>query len=283
VLLASVTFGGLVACEGERAAPQPASPSPDVVAVVNGHAITREALEEFSASVASGSRGAPPKNVDARQMLLRLVDEELLLERAVEGGLHRDDRAIRDALLASVIAHATAGRGEPDEATLRGHYERNAAMFTRPERFSVDVVRVRAAGRPAAAVGEAAAAVARQLRDGSDPGAVTAAFADSSVVRLPDEPLTAAALAKLLGPGPARTVAELSPGGVSGPLGAGPDYWVVALRDHQPEQVAPFETVQEEVRRAVLRQQREEDLRNLLNTLRRQADVRILDRELVAP
>jgi len=115
VLLASVTFGGLVACEGERAAPQPASPSPDVVAVVNGHAITREALEEFSASVASGSRGAPPKNVDARQMLLRLVDEELLLERAVERALEQDYAAFRDQVLpflepgaAELIASAQA-------------------------------------------------------------------------------------------------------------------------------------------------------------------------------
>jgi len=181
----AVTCAWLAACPGDRPAPRQEVAAGNVVAAVNGYPITREALAEFAASDANGGAARPLGPGEERQLLLRMVDEELLLQRAVETGLYRSDRRSREALLSAVIAGLGAERGEPDEADLRRHYEQNAAAFSRP------------------------------------------------------------------GPPPAE--------------------------------VPPFPEVREEVRRSFLRQQRERDLRQLLDALRRQADVRFFDRALVEP
>jgi hypothetical protein len=54
-----------------------------------------------------------------------MVDEELLLQRAIELDLHRRDPAARGAILSAVIASATSEGevGEPDEANLRQRRE----------------------------------------------------------------------------------------------------------------------------------------------------------------
>lgn len=174
----------LAACPADRPAP-PEEAGADVVATVNGHAITRDALAAFAAVAEPGIGPRPLGDAVERQLLLRMVDEELLLQRAVETGLYRSDLRSREALLSAVIAGLGSGQAEPDEAELTRYYEQNAAAFSPP-------------GDPSAA-----------------------------------------------------------------PL--------------------PYEAVRDAVRRSYLRQRLEGDLRRLLEALRREADVRVYDRDLVGP
>jgi hypothetical protein len=88
---------------------------------VNGQAITRGAFEHYVESAADGGEIASVDGEARRRLLLRLVDEELLLQRAVELGVHRKDPAARRAILSAVIASVTSEgeAGQPDEAVLR--------------------------------------------------------------------------------------------------------------------------------------------------------------------
>lgn len=260
-------------------------PPRDVVAVVNGQAITRDAFEHY---VESAPEGGETASVDAeirRRLLLRMVDEELLFQRAIALGLHRRDPAAHRAILSAVIASVTSGGevAEPDEATLRSHYEEHPPRIDGPERFAVEVVHVGDGGREEEEVRREAEEVASRLREGVDVEAVLASTPDSSVLAAAASPLPLESLAQRAGPAVTDAVSQLSPGEVSDPLRDEVGYTVVALRERHPPQAVPFEEVRGEVRSAYLRQRREQALRETLEKLRGGAKIRVLDGELVAP
>jgi hypothetical protein len=123
--VAGVAVGALLAACGEvDSEARRAIPPRDVVAVVNGQPITRGAFERFIESAAGGEIASADGEA-RRRLLLRMVDEELLLQRAIELGLHRRDPAARRAILSAVIASVTSEGevGEPDEANLRERRE----------------------------------------------------------------------------------------------------------------------------------------------------------------
>jgi hypothetical protein len=285
-MLAAVAIGALLAACGEvDSGERKITPPPDVVAVVNGHAIPRDAFEHYVESAAGGGETASLDAEAQRRLLLRMVDEELLFQRGVAFGLHRRDSAAHRAILSAVIASVTSDgeADEPDEATLRSHYEENAPRFTGPERFAVEVVHVSDRGRADAEARSEAEEVANRLREGADVEVVLASHPDSSALATPAPPLPLVSVAQRAGLAAASAVSQLSPGEVSDPLRDEAGYTVVALRERHPPEVAPFTDVRGEVRSAYLRQRRVRALRDTLDALHREADIRILDREFVAP
>ena len=138
-------------------------------------------------------------------------------------------------------------------------------------------------GRADAEARSEAEEVANRLREGVDVEAVLASHPDSSALATPAPPLPLVSVAQRAGPAAASAVSQLSPGEVSDPLRDEAGYTVVALRGRHPPEAAPFDDVRGEVRSAYLRQRRERALRDTLDALHREADIRILDRELVAP
>jgi peptidylprolyl isomerase len=285
-LLAAVAVGALLAsCGEEESGGRKAPPPPDVVAVVNGQAITRDAFERYVESAAGGGEIASSDAEVRRRLLLRMVDEELLFQRGIEFGFHRRDPDLHRAIVAAVIASVTTEgeAAEPDEATLRSHYEANSQRFTGTERLAVEAVHVSDRGRTDAEARSEAEEVASCLREGEDVDAVLDSHPDSSALETPAPPLLLEWLARRAGPTAALSVSQLSPGEVSDPLRDEAGYTVVALRERQPPEAAPFEEVRGEVRRAYLRERRERALRDTLDALRREGEIRVFESERVAP
>ena len=284
--LAAVAMGALLAACGEvESGERKATPPPGVVASVNGHAIRRDAFEHYVESAAAGGEAAAFDAEARRGLLLRMVDEELLFQRGIALGLHRRDPAAHRAILSAVIALGTSEgeSDEPEEATLRSHYQANASRFSGPERFAVEVVHVSDRGRADAEARSEAEEVANGLREGVDVEAVLASHPYSSAVATPAQPLPLVSVAQRAGPAAASAVLQLSPGDVSDPVRDEAGYTVVALRERHPPEAAPFDDVRDDVRSAYLRQRRVQELRDTLDALHREADIRILDQEFVAP
>jgi len=285
-LLAATAVGALLAAcgEGDPGAHSATAP-PDVVAVVNGEAITRDAFEHYAESAAGESGSAAGDREARRRWLLRMIDEELLIQRGIALGVHRSDPAARRAVLSAVIAAVTSPPegAEPDEAVLRSYYEQNAERFAGSEQFAVDVVLVSDRGRSDAEARGEAEKSASQLREGEDVNALLASYPYASALATAAPPLPLESLAQRAGSAAAAALAQLQPGEVSDPVRDEAGYAVVALRERQAARSSPFDEVRGEVRSAYLRQRREQALREALEALRRDAEIRVLDRELVTP
>ncbi|HYB98369.1 MAG TPA: peptidyl-prolyl cis-trans isomerase [Candidatus Limnocylindrales bacterium] len=246
----------------------------DAVAIVNGRAIPRTRLEQALALL-ERDRERPVTTQERQRALDRIVDEELLVQKAQELGIPESDRKLRADMVAAVL-DAVAAQSDteelPDERELRRFFEDNRAVLAPPAQLRVGVVFV-SAERHADARERAAAAAAR-LRDGLPLQDVRAELGDPPALEAPDSALPPSRLADYIGPTAATLVQQMSVGDISDPIGGSDGYRVVVLLERLAPQ-ADFQTMREQALAEYRRRQREERVRLYLDELRRQARVEV--------
>lgn len=211
----------------------------DAVARVGERLILRADWQRAVNAVAS-ERRTPLTAADRRQILARLVDEELLVQHGLALGLVEQDRRLRGQLVADVMAAAAAIAPAPDEPALRAWYDAHRDYFATPGRLRVRAVR-------------------------ADGGAASPP--------LPDALLTPAKLREYLGPSLTEAALQLAPGEDSAPLG--PQRVVLRVLEREPAATPPFEAIREDVRASALRAAEEQAVRELLASLREVARVAV--------
>jgi parvulin-like peptidyl-prolyl isomerase len=243
---------------------------PDSVARVNGAAIAARELDQALERLAA-ERRRPVGAEDRAHVLDRLIEEELLVQRGVELGLVRSDRAVRAALVSSLIGAvvADAASAPPDETELRRFYARNAGYFARPARLRVQQIFFRAG--PDALPRARAARV--RLEAGESADSVRETLGDAELSGLPDAPLPPAKLRDHLGPALARAAESLAPGEWSRPLESADGVHLLGLVSAEPDVPPPFESVRAQVESELRRREGDRALRAYLDELRSAADI----------
>ncbi len=119
----------LAACE-----PKKSADAAQLAATVNKEQITLPQVE----LALQQQRGLRPEQAEAasRQILERLIDQELAVQKAVELKLDREPRvqllleaARREVLARAYLDKADAAAAQPDEAEVAQYYEANPALF----------------------------------------------------------------------------------------------------------------------------------------------------------
>ncbi|MEO2168227.1 MAG: peptidyl-prolyl cis-trans isomerase [bacterium] len=248
-------------------------------ALVNGVAIE---VEEFERAV--GLLAADSKNVigppERKHVLDRLIEEELLVQRARELGVDQHDRRVRSLLVRQMIDSivADAQPDEPSQSELEYFYEVNQNYFARTGRIWVDPLRFTSRpGQPAAEAQERARAATERLRDGDNPAEVKQQLADPWVIPFPRGLLPPTKVREYLGPTPTRAALTLGDGEVSDPVRGGSAWYVLRLVEATPGQVPPLAQVEKEVRSEMQRRAGDTALRSYLDNLRERGDVRVGD------
>jgi parvulin-like peptidyl-prolyl isomerase len=273
VLLGAGGAAGLALAALGLLDPGDAGLPPGAVATVNGEPILAQDLERTLAALAADRR-EPLDADDRRHVLERLVDEELLVQRGLALGLVRHDRRVRADLTRAMIEAALAevDGTEPTREELLRHLREQSELFVRPGRLHVRQVFVRASGEGAE---ERAHLATVRLRAGEPLEAVAAALGDAPVVALPDAPLPALKLREYLGPTALRAAHELEVGGVADPVRSGMGFHVLVLVAREPDRLPELEQIEDEVRADWLRRRDDRALRDYLEELRREAEVRV--------
>ncbi len=276
--------GSLLADSGLRGSELPGSERPEsaavrlpdgAVAAINGVPLRAADYERALAALASDRRNLI-RDAERRFVLERLVDEELLIQRALELGLAQSDRTVRSQLVAVMIASVTeaAALREPDTDELRAFHAEHAEWFQEPARLHVRQLWIR--GEPARRDDEAsqraADAVAR-LRAGEPYAEVVEALGDRPVARVPDAPLPAAKLVEYAGPAALAALAEAADGTITDPLPLAGGLQVLQLVAREPARARPFDEVADQVRAQHRRRAGEDALRRYLAELRERAEI----------
>lgn len=218
--------------------PQPAEPTADAVAWVAGRPIAREAYDNALRAVATDRKTGALREGDRERVLQRLIDQELLIDRAIELGLHERDPQIRNQLATAMIDFLvqraeTEGRDATD-ADLREFYEAERFRFERAPQYRVAV--------------------------------------EGAAVPLPGGFVLEKEIEQRLGPSAARAVTELEVG-ESITLGDGSSAYTVQLLERRAGEVAPFEQAKDAVQAAYLRHRSEVAVREFLRLARQRTDI----------
>lgn len=280
VALAALSL--LRAGDGARA-PGPLDAAGDAVARVDGEPISREALARLTAEVAR-QRGVLELDATTRRELLdRLIDEELLLREGLALGLARRDPAARQAIVSAVVEGigASGGSAEPDRAALEALYAETREHWRQPGMWHAEaaLVPVPAGGGAAAdAAGRRRAeALAARAAAGERLGELAAAEGVALRPPLPSAPLAVAALRARLATPAFAALAALAPGAVAAPVRSPEGWWVVQLVSRGPDEDPPLEALVPELRNLWLQREHERALRAHLDELRGRAELEIAD------
>lgn len=217
------------------------------VARVNGHPIARHDLDLALEAMARDSRNPLPADAQAHA-LSRLIDEELLFQRAIELDLPRNAATIRRSIVIAMIDSIIAQADEvPDEAALRALFEREQSRFAGEPRLRV---------RWLSAV------------DADGPYSMPAAHP-------PDRLITVTDLRRYLGEDLVAHALTLEPGAPAPPVRVGERWHVVDVREREQAPGADFATHRGAVS-ALWRERAEEAaLETYLARLRNEAEIRI--------
>jgi len=250
------------------------------VARVGGALIRVEEYRRLVAGLESDRR----EPVDAklrRHVLERMIDEELLVQRAVELGLVDVDRRVRADLTTSMIQSIVddAEEHEPTERELARFYEENGDFFTSTGRLRVRQIFFRRGADPRGDADARAARAAERLAAGEPLERVREELGDEEISPLPDALLPPQKLREYVGPTALRAAMELEVGAVSAPVRSGTGVHVLALVDREDASTPPFAEIAEQVRAEWRRRSGDRALRAYLDGLRDDIDVATRDVE----
>lgn len=271
--LGLATFGLLEARSDSRTL------SPETAAQVGERMIRRVDYERVLAGVEKDLRNPIDEKV-RRLVLDRMVDEELLVQRALELGLAGIDRRVRGELTAglmdSIVGDAD-GVVATDEEVVR-HFEANLDFFTRPGRLRAEVIHFSSrhdGDGEADLAAERAARAASQLRAGDTPADIESQLGDRQMSPLPNAMLPGNKIRDYVGPTVLQTLVGLEIGVWSDPIASGGGFYVARVLDREANEIPVFEDVQELVRQDLRRRRGDEALQRYLEDLRTRISVAI--------
>jgi len=262
----------------------------EVAARVGERVIRRVDYERVLAGVESDLRGSVDEAM-RRRVLERMIDEELLVQRALDLGLAAVDRRVRGELTSSLIDSivSEADAEEPTAEEVARHYERNLDFFTRPGRLRVRTLYFapRTAGRDVGrgAMGaevaraqdplERARTAAARLSAGEPWPAVEQALADPQISPPPDVLLPPAKVRDYVGPTLLEVATGLEVGVWSEPIETGGGVRLVRVEEREAPSAPPLAEIEDLVRQDLVRRRGDEALRDYLDTLRAETPIEI--------
>jgi hypothetical protein len=253
--------------------------SPDTAAQVGERTIRRIDYERVLAGVEQDLRNPLDESI-RRRVLDRMVDEELLVQRALELGLAAIDRRVRGELTSGLM-DSIVGEANADEASSREvarHYEENVDFFTRPGRLHAQTIFFSARGvgrRPDGTAAERAERAAAELRIGENAHEIENRLGDPQVSPLPNGMLPPSKVRDYVGPIILQSLEELAVGEWSEPIESGGGLYLARVIDREPPIIPAFEEIEDLVRQDLKRRRGDQALRDYLDDLRSQIPVAI--------
>lgn len=254
--------------------PAPEMPA-DAIALVNGEVLRRDVYERLVAGFERDSRNPVDDRVRLH-ILDRMIEEELLVQRALALGLAAVDRRVRADLTSSLIDSVVsdAEEHEPSSEQLRDFYAEQAPFFSRPGRYRVEQVLFRVPYADEGRDAQEKARAARAALDAGQPFAeVAGQFGDEEISPVPDALLPPMKLREYLGPTAVEALLELEPGEVSQPVRSGVGFHLLRLVEMRPPSTPPFEEIESQVYHEYVRRLGDQALRSYLDQLRQEGSV----------
>ncbi len=280
LLLAGAAIGLGLATFGllERRAEQVALPR-EIAAVVGDRTIRRVDYERVLAGV-EGDLRSPIDDAMRRRVLDRMIDEELLVQRALDLGLAVIDRRVRGELTSGLIDSIVSevDSQEPSDREVEQHYEENIDFFTRPGRLRARTIYFstrRGDSDPRGPAAARAAEALSRLRAGQPVDEVEQALGDEQVSPVPDTLLPASKVRDYTGPSILEAIMQLEPGRFSQPIESGGGLYIASALEREPAIVPSLSEIDALVRQDLKRRRGDEALRAYLTTLRTQTPISV--------
>lgn len=243
----------------------------DAIAVVDGSPIPRATYDSAIAGLASAKRD-PLTEAEKREALERIIDEELLLRRALDIGLGESDPASRKALVNAMLQFsiADAAKLEPTDDELRRFYADRPKLIAPQPLLTVRAVSIDMAESAKIIAMKASIDNGRSFDDARK-------NARATLILLPQGPIVPAKIAEYAGATVRDAALSLDKGGTVGPVPIGRRVVFVHLIDRTETPPPPLAQVRDVVVEEWRKRATEQAFADYVAGLRTHARIRYAD------
>ena len=243
---------------------------PGVAARVNGHQIDVDSVNRTVAGMDARVRHS--EAAARHDVLSRMIDEELLVQHALDSGAASTNPEVRAALVRSAITRVNSETAaEPvSQGELERYFEAHKEVYAAVGSFDVTPVYF-AAGAAGGAGG--AGAAARAAAEGGAPIVEIAARADPLPFTPPGRQVSPRTLANYFGPAIADAVGGLTVGHTTELTQLGNGVVFLYLNNKTPGELPTLTSIHDLVAADALRDRQEHALEALLASLRHSAHI----------
>ena len=267
------TLAGLTLALGAALLEKGAGSSPSGVAArVNEAAISTDEYERAVEALAGDKRN-PITDAVRSDVLERLIEEELLVQRGVDVGLVTSDRTVRKSIVNAMIDYVVADRSghAPTDEEINAFFDANKDYFARTERLQVQRLFVKDV--PGRNLEERVQDITGRLIGGEPFESLAKEISDPILPALPDTLLPPRKLRDYLGPSLVQAALRLEPGTVSQPIKLSGGYHLLYVKAVQKGEVPTLDQVRPQVVAEYNRRSDDEALRDYLNWLKSEAEI----------
>ena len=239
----------------------------DTVVLVNQQPVTESALKFARQRSGRFMIDVPVQDRD-KQLLQRLIDDELILQRAEELGILQADPGIRKLLARSAIDTVVRESQAVliKEPELIAFYNDHQAVFQQPQRITLqaaqfDDVEMANISRNAVLLGDS-------LKK-------TVSLRGGKILPIPASPLPKHMLIRYLGISLTDLALGLSATQISQPIVQGDNIYLLQVIENQPATLMLFEQVRETVMTELISRQRRDSLTTTLEELKQTASIQL--------
>ena len=215
----------------------------------------------------ASDKRSPLSQEDRDFVLERMIEEELLIQRAKDLGLLSTNTMVRGTIVQQMINSIISGNNIVDikENDLRNFYNDNKSFFTSADRLRVRQLYFSDSDKNNAL--EKAEEVFLYLLEGGDFTSASK-MSDSSAMKLPDTLITLGKLREYLGPSLTKVAQNMKPGEFTEPKRVINGYKILFLIDRVDAPIPEFSSIKDQVRSEFMKRRDDLALRNYLDDLK---------------
>ena len=253
---------------------------PGVAARVNGRQIDVDSINRTVAGMDARERRS--ESATRRDVLSRMIDEELLVQHALDSGAAETSPEVRAALVRSAITRVNAeAAAEPiSEGELTEYFEGHKQVYATAARFDVTPFYFESHDADAA---QSRATAARAAIQAGTPFEQLLNTSDRPPFDSPSQQITPRTLANYFGPATADAVDNLAPGQTTQITQLGSGVVFIYLNNKIPGEVPSLASIRDLVAADAMRERQEHALETLLASLHQAARIELAALANVAP
>ena len=250
---------------------------PGTAARVNGRSIDADSVNRTVAGLDARDRRF--ESATRHDVLSRMIDEELLVQHALDSGAAETSPEVRAALVRSAITRVNAeAAAEPiPDRELEEYFKAHSSLYATSARFEVTPLYFESLTFPDLTAAQTRADAARTQLSAGIPIGQVISKADPLPFASPGQLVTARTLANYFGPVTARLLEQMTPGHTTAPTPLGHGILFLYLNQKAPLEIPSLTSVHDLVLADVMRERQEHALENLLVSLHKSARIEFAD------
>ena len=221
----------------------------------------------------ANDKRSPLTKKDKEYVLERMIEEELLIKRAIDLGMLENNPMARGTIVQQMIKNiiAEGSRIEPEEKELIEFFEENIGFFTKANRLRVRQIYFSKVDFGDKVLEEARNAFTRLLE--GETFDQVALSGSNSALRVPDTLMNLSKVREYIGPSLMREAQLLKPGQFSEPMKVSGGYKIIYLVDREDAPKPEYSNIRSSVLSEFSKRRDDQSLRAYLDNLKKWYDV----------